>query len=319
MGQTIKRGFIAGCCTFFLAYEPPAYADQWYTGSLVSPSGTTTSGILNIEPYFSYSQPVGAFDAHNRSGPEKHPYQRSFANSTLIKYGITPDFSIQFHTVVQYGWKHNDGHSHGPKAGDMPLDLIYRILRPDPKRYIPALNVFVGMIFPTGDYKKLGDTQGGIGTGAYVFRFALTEQSTYTLPGHHQLRLRMWNWFRRAVTSAQLQDVTSYGTAMGFRGKGQPGMSGQTGFSLEYGINQSWVVAMDLARDWANGTRLRGHNADGQYIHTIGKASGDWQIAPAMEYNWNPRWGIIVGSSFYFAGHNKSIQITPQFAINSMF
>ncbi|GBR57797.1 hypothetical protein AA18889_1337 [Acetobacter senegalensis DSM 18889] len=296
-----------------------AHADQWYTGSLVSPSGTTREGVLNVEPYYSYSQPLGSFDAHGRAGPASHPMQRMFSNSTLWKYGISQDFSIQLHTIVDYGWKHADGHSHGPKTGDVPFDLIYRLVRPDPKHYIPAFNLFVGMIFPTGDYKKLGDKQDGVGSGAYVFRFALTEQSTYTLPGNHELRLRVWNWFRRAVTSAKLTDVTSYGTAHGFRGRGQPGMSGQTGFSLEYGLSQKWVLAMDLARDWSNGSTLRGHDSNGNYIHKTGSAGTDWQIAPAFEYNWNPRWGLIVGSAFYFAGHNKSIQVSPQFAVNAMF
>ncbi|NHN91895.1 hypothetical protein GVI59_07965 [Acetobacter sicerae] len=296
-----------------------AHADQWYTGSLVSPSGTTRAGVLNVEPYYSYNQPLGSFDSRGGTRPAAHPMQRTFSNSTLWKYGILPDFSVQVHTIVNYGWKHDSGHSHGPKTGDVPVDLIYRLVRPDPKRYIPAFNLFVGMIFPTGDYKKLGDAQDGIGSGAYVFRFAITEQSTYTLPGNHELRLRVWNWFRRAVTSATLVDTTTYGTAHGFRGRGQPGMSGETGFSLEYAVSQKWVLAMDLARDWSNGSRVHGHDASGAYVKKISSAGTDWQIAPAFEYNWNSRWGIIAGSAFYFAGHNKSIQVSPQFAINAMF
>ncbi|AOX18785.1 hypothetical protein [Kozakia baliensis] len=296
-----------------------AYANQWYTGSLVSPSGTTQPGVLNVEPYYSYNQPLGLFDSRGGAHPASHPIQRMFSNSTLWKYGILPDLSVQVHTIVDYEWKHATDHSHGPKTGDVPVDLIYRFVRPDPKRYIPALNLFVGMIFPTGDYKKLGNTEDGVGSGAYVFRFAITEQSTYTLPGNHELRLRIWNWFRRAVTSATLVDTTSYGTAHGFRGRGQPGMSGETGFSLEYALSQKWVMAMDLARDWANGSRLRGYEASGRYVNKIGSAGTDWQIAPAFEYNWNAHWGIIVGSAFYFAGHNKNIQASPQFAINAIF
>lgn len=296
-----------------------AHADQWYTGSLVSPSGTTKQNVLNVEPYYSYSQPLGYFDARGGARPVTHPMQRMFTNSTLWKYGILPDLSVQVHTIVDYGWKNGKGHSHGPKVGDIPVDLIYRFLRPDPKHYVPALNLFVGMIFPTGDYNKLENSQDGVGSGAYVFRFAITEQSTYTLPGNHELRLRVWNWFRRAVTSAKLVDTTSYGTAHGFKGRGQPGMSGETGFSLEYALSQKWVLAMDLARDWSNGSTVHGYDASGNYKRMVGSAGSDWQIAPAFEYNWNAHWGVIIGSSFYFAGHNKSIQASPQFAINAIF
>lgn len=302
-----------------LADVSEARAGQWYTGSLVSPSGAKNhAGDIGVEPYFSYSQPIGYFASNGTSHPQ-HPRQQTFSNSTMWKYGILDDLSIQAHTVVSYGWKHGGGHAHGPKFGDFPVDLIYRFLHANPKRYIPDLNLFAGVVFPTGDYKHLGSSQDGFGTGSYVFRVAITEQSTYTLPGNHELRLRVWNWFRRSLTSARLQDVTSYGTTTGFVGRGHPGMSGQTGFSLEYALNQKWVLAMDLARDWSNGSRLKGRYLSGATVNRISSASSDWQIAPAIEYNWNARWGVIVGSSIYYAGHDTGVKISPQFAINAVF
>ncbi|MDF7674323.1 hypothetical protein PT277_02840 [Acetobacteraceae bacterium ESL0709] len=296
-----------------------AQASQWYTGSLVAPSATTDAGTWNIEPYYSYEQPMGYFNAHGGTGPIQRPVQRSFSNSTLWKYGLTPDVTVQIHTIVNYQWKHTEGHSHGPKMADLPFDAIYRFLDPDPKRYIPALSILAGIVFPVGDYNRLGHRQDGVGNGSYVFRLAFIEQSTYTLPGDHELRLRVWNWFRRALTSPKLKDTTSYGTFEGFRGRAQPGMSGQTGFAVEYGITQRWVLAMDLTHDWSNGARVRGYDLHGRYARKIGNASTDWQIAPAIEYNWNARWGVIVGSQFYFAGHNTGIEVFPQIAINAFF
>lgn len=96
-------------------------------------------------------------------------------------------------------------------------------------------------------------------------------------------------------------------------------MSGQSGFSLEYGLTQKWVLVMDLARDWSNGSVLRGHDSNGTYVSKTGSANTDWQIAPAFEYNWNANWGIIAGAVSYFSGHNKNIQVSPQFALNAMF
>ncbi|OAG76482.1 hypothetical protein Amal_02256 [Acetobacter malorum] len=296
-----------------------AHAAQWYTGSLVSPSGAKShAGDLGVEPYYTYSQPVGTFASNGTSHP-LHPRQQTFSNSTLWKYGITDDISIQTHTVVSYGWKHTAGHAHGPQFGDFPVDLIWRFLHPNPKRFIPDLNLFAGVVMPTGAYSRLRSTQDGTGTGAYVFRVAVTSQSTYTLPGNHALRLRVWNWWRHALTSARLHDTTTYGTTQGFHGTGRPGMSGQTGFSLEYGINQRWVLAMDLARDWANGSHLKGWTAAGTRVNKISAASTDWQIAPAVEYNWNPRWGVIAGAAVYYAGHNTGIKVAPQFAVNAVF
>lgn len=315
-----KSLFYYGVTIAFLAYTHPAQAQQqWYTGSLVSPaSAKDHAGDAGIEPYYTYSQPIGYYDAHGISHPQ-HPRQQLFSNSTMWKYGITDYLSIQAHTVISYGWKRNAGHSSGPKFGDFPVDLIWRFLNPNPKRYIPGLNLFAGMVFPTGDYSRLGHGQDGVGAGSYVFRTALLSQSTYQLPGHHALRLRVWNWFRRALNAAALRDTTSYGTMVGFRGKGRPGMSGQTGFSLEYGVNRQWVLAIDVARDWANGSRVWGHTRTGQYMDRTGSSSGDWQVAPALEYNWNARWGVIAGASVYYAGHNTSVKIAPQVAINTVF
>lgn len=292
---------------------------QWYTGSLVSPSGAEAhAGLIGIEPYYSYTQPIGRFASDGTSHPQ-HPRQQTFSNSTMWKYGITDHISIQAHTVVNYGWERGQGHSSGPKFGDFPVDMVWRFVDPNPKKYIPAFNLFAGVYFPTGDYNKLQHKQDSSGTGAYVFRMAITEQSTYVINGGHTLRLRTWGWFRHALASTHLEDVTSYGTGNGFHGRGRPGMSGQTGFSLEYGLNHSWVLAMDLARDWANGSRIWGTNATGKHVDRIASSSGDWQIAPAVEYSWSPRFGVIVGSAIYYAGHNTGVKVSPQFAVNMIY
>ncbi|WP_019084606.1 hypothetical protein [Komagataeibacter europaeus] len=294
---------------------------QWYTGSLVSPSGALTKkGVFAWEPYFAYSQPVGYLDSTGR-GMSLKDKAHSVSNFTLYKYSITNSISLQMTPDISYGWRrgHHGGTTSGLKMGDLPVDVMWRYLDADPKRYIPALSLFVGVAFPSGDYTKLGRDEDGVGTGTYTFRVALTEQSTYTLPGHHELRLRMWGTFRRALTQAHIADVSSYGTSAGFRGLAHPGMYGESGFSLEYGVNQKWVIAMDMARDWANGSVVRGYNAQGKYQNILGQASGDWVIAPAVEYNWSPRFGVIAGVTAMFAGHNTGQVISPQVAFNSVF
>lgn len=292
---------------------------QWYTGSLVSPSGAMTQkGVFAWEPYMTYSQPVGALNSNGSFGPQ-HPRQKSVTNFTLYKYSLTNSISLQVTPAISYRWERGHGTSSGLKFADLPVDLMWRYLDADPKRYIPALSIFAGMSFPTGDYNKLGRAQDGVGSGAYTFRLALTEQSTYTLPGQHELRLRMWGTFRRAVTSANLHDLTSYNTTTGFKGRAQPGMYGESGFSLEFGVNQKWVLALDVARDWSNGAHLRGTTVTGRTIDSTSSSSGDWQIAPALEYNWSPRFGVIAGVSTYFAGHNTGFDVSPQVAFNSVF
>ncbi|KDU95876.1 hypothetical protein CFR78_03760 [Komagataeibacter rhaeticus] len=293
---------------------------QWYTGSLVSPSGALTkAGVFAWEPYVAYSQPVGYLGSTGGSMPV-HDRAHAVSSFTLYKYSLTNSVSLQMTPDISYGWRRgHGGTTSGLKMGDLPVDVMWRYLDADPRRYIPALSLFVGVAFPSGDYTRLGRNEDGVGTGTYTFRLALTEQSTYTLPGHHELRLRMWGTFRRALTQAHIADTSSYGTTAGFRGLAHPGMYGESGFSLEYGVNQKWVIAMDLARDWANGAVVRGHDAQGRYQTLTGQASGDWLVAPAVEYNWSPRFGVIAGVTAIFAGHNTGQVISPQVAFNSVF
>lgn len=298
-----------------------ARAEQWYTGSLVSPSGPLSKkGMFLLEPYMYYAVPSGMIGPHNDAVPMTSPRQQSVTSLTIYRYAITDTLSIQTVPTISYRWKHDGGTSSGLKLGDVPVDLMWRYLTADPARYIPTLNLITGVSFPTGDYSSLGRAQDGVGSGVYTYRVALTEQSTYTLPNNHELRLRVWATFRRALTTAHLHDVTSYGTTQGFQGRAQPGMYGGAGFSLEYGLNQRWVLALDVARDWSNGTKLRGtYTNTGQTLSQTGAPSGDWQIAPAVEYNWSPRYGIIAGVSVYYAGHNTERVVSPQFAFNALY
>lgn len=293
--------------------------EQWYTGSLVSPSGALTQkGVFAWEPYFTYSTPTGFLDSGGHGRPI-HDGMRGISNFTLYKYAITDSISVQTTPTISYGWRRHGDTTSGAKMGDLPVDLMWRYLNADPRHFIPALSIFAGVAFPTGDYRNLGRSEDGVGSGAYTFRLALTEQSTYVLPGHHALRLRIWGTWRRALGAARITNASSYGTTQGFRGAAHPGMYGESGFSLEYGISQKWVLAMDLARDWADGAYVHGHDAQGHLVRSTGDGSGDWMIAPAIEYNWSPRFGVIAGVSTLFAGHNTARVLCPQFAFNSVF
>ncbi len=123
---------------------------QWYTGSLVSPSGALVKkGVFAWEPYMTYSQPVGYLN--NNNGMESlHPRQKAVSNFTLYKYSITDTISIQLTPVISYRWKKGNNTSSGLKFGDLPVDLMWRYVNADPKRYIPALSIFAGMAMLRG-------------------------------------------------------------------------------------------------------------------------------------------------------------------------
>lgn len=298
---------------------PSHHYEQWYTGSLVSPSGAQPkAGILGIEPYMTYTEPAGFFRADGVRLPLP-AHQRTVTSSTMFKYGVTDRLSLQTFPAMSYGWKDHGPTSSGIKFNDLPLDAILTVVKPHPEHYVPTVAVFAGVLAPTGDYSHLGRATDGVGGGAWVFRTAIVQQSTFIFPNGHNFRVRAWGNFRRAISSARLVDITSYGTERGFRGWGRPGINGQAGFSLEYGLSQRWVIAMDFARDWANGARVRGVDGNGRTVNSKGASSSDWQVAPAMEFSWSPRFGIVAGCAIYVAGHNTNMNVAPQFAVNTVF
>ncbi|MFT9099673.1 MAG: hypothetical protein ABF416_04035, partial [Zymomonas mobilis subsp. pomaceae] len=290
----------------------------WYTGSLLSPAGALRQGGVTIEPYISYNRPIYNIDAFGHKSPTYGGTQ-SVVNTTLMKYGITNHISVQLHPQFLYKWKSSYGNGGGqPRIGDLPLDIIWRFVDPDPNRFIPAVMFFGGVSFPTGRYDHLNTTKTNAGgNGNYVFRAALVTQSTYKIAGH-ALRARTWATFRRSLNEAEIHGISGYGTSKDFLGRAQAGMNGQGGVSLEFGINQRWVLACDVARNWSYGSRVKGYN-NLTYIDKTGDGSGDWVVAPAIEYNWSRRYGIIAGVSTPFWGRNTNESLSGQVAFDMVF
>lgn len=64
---------------------------------------------------------------------------------------------------------------------------------------------------------------------------------------------------------------------------------------------------------------MKGVDKKAIYNRNITGASHDIQIAPAIEYNWSPTIGVIVGSALTINGHNTNDFIQPQFAVMMLF
>jgi hypothetical protein len=291
--------------------------DQWYTGSLLSPSGALPrAGILAFEPYLILTDQTGAFDPTGHSHVVNNA-ARALSSSTLFKYGLTDHLSIQVLPTIAYGWNRSSSSS-GLKLGDLPAELQYRFLDADNSRLRPALTVFFGLDLPLGDYDRLHRSLDGVGTGAWALRFGLLSQSAY-LVGGKPLRLRVYANARLPLAAVEVRDASVYDTNTGFQGLASPGIAASFGFSVEYGLTQRWVFAFDAVRDTQDGTRLHGHYPQAaDFGQSIG-SSGDWTVAPAVEYNFSPRFGFIGGAALTTAGHSNRNLVEPQIALNCVF
>ncbi len=92
----------------------------------------------------------------------------------------------------------------------------------------------------------------------------------------------------------------------------------------EYSITREWVFAMDLIYQHDASTRLDGIQADlatgdAQRIDEDFGSAWRFSVAPAIEYNFTSRVGVIAGARWFAAGRNTSATITPVAAINMVF
>ena len=115
-----------------------------------------------------------------------------------------------------------------------------------------------------------------------------------------------------------LRDRSVYGTPEGFTGQARPGDSWNVNAAWEYSLTRNWVLAMDLAYRHSNTTRVSGEVSDGPTSATLNFESGTseaWFLAPAVEYNFSPTFGIIFGARL-IRGRNTTDSVTPVVAFN---
>ncbi|CAK7193398.1 hypothetical protein COMNV_01613 [Commensalibacter sp. Nvir] len=338
----LKRALTVSCLSFGLMYAWMSYgfanattpvnnntndvnpnstvnvlADQLYVGSLLSPSGAVTkAGDLMVESYFQTAISRGDYLPDGRVRSNK--YRTNTADSFfLVKYGFTDKLSIQLTPQINYYWNGQTTAS-SVHFADFPVELQYRLIDQIDSIYQPSLNAYLGMNFPTGDFNDLGRDLDATGQGVYSLRFGLMSQAAYNVFGK-ALRIRAWGVARQPLGSTNLKNITSYGTGEGYDGNARLGMFGNTGFSLEYGLSRKWLLAFDFQYDWARGTRMRGAYYGKNTQRSVNGASHDIQIAPAVEYNFNPMIGLIVGTALTVDGHNTNDFVQPQFAVNFNF
>jgi hypothetical protein len=180
--------------------------------------------------------------------------------------------------------------------------------------------------FPTGKYDRLDDHPAdGFGAGAYSTTVSLYSQEYFWLSTGRILRSRL-NLSYGFSNKVALEGVSVYGTGAGFTGRASPGDTFTADSSWEYSITRNWVLALDVVYQHnANTTVVGSYARDGSddaRSYAIQENSGTSRslgFAPAIEYNWSAKMGVIVGARLIPIGNNTGISITPVAAINMVF
>ncbi|MDY7523639.1 hypothetical protein [Sphingomonas sp. 10B4] len=294
-----------------------AVRNQWFTGSLEASSpALSTAGTLAIEPYLIYKIDTRAYDdqGHRHSGGDGVHQMQSV---TVVKYALTDRLSFQaLPTVVRVTVGHDP---RGLGIADLPVELEYRLKDENGRTGSPSITASAGMVLPIGRYDQLTTALDGLGTGGLLAKQGIVVESLFDTKGGHPVRIRLFASVTEALASADVRDLSVYGSADGFVGHATPGVSAQVGLAAGYAIDQRWVVALDVVRSDAGRSRLTGVDASGTARRTTGLPASRTILAPALEYNWSARAGLIAGVELSVAGRNTPAYVAPQIAVALAF
>lgn len=288
-------------------------ADAWWTGPMLANSAETLPpGHFLLEPYL--------YDIRS-------PHTDSFGSRTYILYGLANRLSIGVIPVFGHNRVDNGLRTAGIGVGDITLQAQYRLTEFQPGGWMPTTAIQLQETLPTGRYDRLGNhPSNGLGSGTYTTTIAMNSQTYFWLPNGRILRTR-FDISEAFSRSAHVRGVSVYDTPEGFDGDVNPGRNFFADLAFEYSLTQRWVLATDFTYSHNNNTRITGQRmADSPstlpYPQNIRIDSGNstaFGVAPAIEYNWSSRMGVLFGTRVIFGGHNQIGTVTPAIAINYVY
>jgi hypothetical protein len=288
-----------------IAAERQALDEAWWTGPMLANSAATLPrGHVLIEPYL--------YDVRSA-------HADGFGSLTYLLYGVTDRLTVGL--VPVFGYNRVDGapDSSGVGFGDASVQAQYRLTEFHQGNWLPTISLMLQQTLPSGRHDRLSRASDGMGSGANATTVQLNSQTYFWMPNGRIVRMRL-NFGGTWSGEADVVDRSVYGTLEGFRGVARPGHAWFVNAAWEYSLSQHWVLAMDLTWRRAAGTRLRGVDAYGTPapvpVRQRSRGSVALGFAPAVEYNFSARLGVLFGVRVLTGGHHTPTTVTPAVALN---
>jgi hypothetical protein len=279
-------------------------AEAWWTGPMLANNASTLPpGHFLLEPYL--------YD-------EISPHTNGFGSLTYIEYGLANRLTIGLIPTFGYNKSSDALSSSTVGLGDLTVLAQYRLTQFHEHHKLPTISFMLQETFPTGKYDHLGPRpSNALGAGSYTTTLALNSQTYFWIPNGRILRMRL-NATQSLSSYANVAGVSIYNTSQGFQGHAKPGASPYVDAAWEYSLTRNWVLALDTTYRHTNNTRITG-NDPSQAPPNIQLNTGSSDaigFAPALEYNWKPTIGVLLGTRIIALGHNTPTTITPAIALN---
>ncbi|GAC1453640.1 MAG: hypothetical protein PVS2B3_09650 [Steroidobacteraceae bacterium] len=312
---------LMACCTARAADQ--SRDDAWWTGPLLAPSAATMpAGHVLFEPYLYDVMSTGYLDAHGAHHAVTG--EHDLGSLSYLIYSVTDRFALGMIPHLGYNEPAGADNSSRVGAGDLTLQAQYGITSFQDGHLMPAISVVVQETLPTGRYDRLSRPADGLGAGTYSTAIGVYSQDYLWLPNGRIVRARL-DLTYQVSAAAGVRDASVYGTFGGFRGRVYPGDTATVDLAAEYSLSRSWVLALDVVYQHADSTRVAGTQPQlpgSGSLTSYQQASGtsaSLGFAPAVEYSWSSRAGVIAGLRIIPTGRNVTTSITPAIAINLVY
>jgi hypothetical protein len=269
---------------------------RWTGPMLASNAETLPQGHAYTEPYF--------FDII--SGGKHNP-----GTSGYYQYGLLDGFTVGVQPELALGTHRAN---HGMALGDFKLLSQLRLTHFTPEHRVPTVAVVLQEVLPTGKHDHLGPLEEGHGSGSFATEVGVNVQYYFLLKNDRLLRAR-FNFLQRFPHGTDVDDRSVYGTTVGFRGHARRGERTTLIGAVEYSVTKEWVVALDVIGEFNRKTTVKGRDVvGGPLVERTSPSSHYVGFAPAIEYNWSDRSGILLGLWVIPKGHNTPASVTPALA-----
>lgn len=269
---------------------------RWTGPLLASNAETLPKGHFYTEPYF--------FDV--TSGGEHSP-----GSSGFYQYGLLDNFTVGVQPFFSLGTRK---YNRDIAIGDFKLLSQVRLSHFTPEHRVPSVALVMNLVLPTGRDDRLGALEQGHGSGSFAPEIGVNVQQYFLLGNGRLLRAR-FNILRNFPLRHAVSGRSVFGTGPDFSGHAKPGSKTSLIGGLEYSVTNEWVLALDVERDQWGKTEISGREAHGELVQHVSPKSWDVGFAPAVEYNWSARSGVIVGVWIVPKGHNTHSSVTPAIAV----
>jgi hypothetical protein len=315
--QSAMAGVLLALSAGASADEIESRAEAWWTGPMLAPTAASLPhGHVLLEPYVFSVISTGSIDA---SGTHHAiAANQELGSLTYMLYGLTDTITVGMIPRFFYNEAAGAPNSSGVQVGDLTVQAGYAITQYRDGSPMPALALVIDQTLPTGRYDRLGRSSDGVGAGAYATGLSLYSQDYFWMPNGRILRARLDLTYTLSSAVA-LEDASVYGTAFGFRGHAYPGDGSTVDAAVEYSLTRSWVLAMDVVYQYNANTRVRGKQLSGSAFETDSASAYSLGFAPAIEYNWSARAGVLFGVRIISIGRNTITTVTPALAVNLVY